>query len=234
MTTAAAPERTKRVSLVIAAHDEADTISDVVGRAREAIGADLCEVIVVDDGSTDATAAEAEGAAARVVKLWPNRGKGEALRAGIAESTGDWLVFIDADGQDDPEEIPLLLAEARGDAVLVNGSRFLGDMRSGAISVPNWFGNVFMTGVLDALFLARITDSQAGFRVIRGDVARALPLRSTEYEIETEMLAKVLRGGHRVIEVPVTRYQRAAGRTDFRRIRNGLRILATIVRERLL
>ncbi|MFT7622427.1 MAG: glycosyltransferase involved in cell wall biosynthesis [Myxococcota bacterium] len=220
------------VSVVIAAHDEAPTIQDVVHRARAAVGRG-CEVIVVDDGSSDDTAREAEAAGARVISLWPNGGKGAALRTGISESTGDWLVFIDADGQDDPAEIPLLLEHAWGDTVMVNGSRFIGTMRSGAISGPNWFGNVFMTGMLDLVFLAGITDSQAGFRAIRGDVARAMDLRSTEYEIETEMLAKVLKSGGRVVEVPVTRDKRAAGTTDFRRIRNGLRILGTILRERI-
>ncbi len=217
-----------RVSVVIAAHDEAATIADVVRAATAAIGDEVeHEVIVVDDGSTDDTARLAEDAGARVIRVWPNGGKGAALRTGIAESGGDWLVFIDADGQDDPAEIPQLLEHAWGDTVLVNGSRFIGTMRRGAISGPNWFGNVFMTAFLDLLFLAPITDSQAGFR------ARALPLRSTEYEIETEMLAKVLRAGHRVVEVPVTRDKRAAGTTDFRRIRNGLRILGTILRERI-
>lgn len=220
------------VDVVIAAHNEAATIADVVRRATQAVGRG-CTVIVVDDGSTDDTARQAESAGARVIQLSPNGGKGAALRTGIAESTGDWLVFIDADGQDDPDEIPLLLEHAWGDTVMVNGSRFIGTMRSGAISGPNWFGNLFMTGLLDLLFVAPITDSQAGFRAIRGDIARALPLRSVEYEIETEMLAKLLRAGHRVVEVPVTRDKRAAGTTDFRRIRNGLRILGTIVRERI-
>ncbi len=221
-----------RVSLVIAAHNEAETIGAVVEAAREVLGHTLIEAIVVDDGSTDGTLEAAERAGAHCYRLSPNRGKGSALRTGISASTGEWLVFIDADGQDDPREIPLLLAEAKGDTVMVNGSRFLGRLEDGAISRPNYVGNRALTGVFNVLFGTRITDTQAGFRAIRGDVARHLALHATEYEIETEMLAHVLRRGYRVVEVPVTRYPRKAGVTDFKRIRNGLRILGTILSER--
>lgn len=222
-----------RVSIVIAAHDEAATIFDVVTRACAAVEDHEVEVIVVDDGSTDGTAEAAAAAGAGVIRLPQNRGKGVALRTGITASSGDWLIFIDADGQDDPDEIPKLLAQATDGVGMVSGSRWLGTMHSGAISLPNYFGNLLMTGLLDLAFGARITDSQAGFRVISGDLARRLDLTSVEYEIETEMLAKVLKTGHRVVEVPVGRYERSAGTTDFRRIRNGLRILRTIAKERL-
>jgi glycosyltransferase involved in cell wall biosynthesis len=226
----------KTVSVVIAAHNEAPTIADVVKRARAAVDGETdtecVEVLVIDDGSSDGTYGAAESAGARTLRLAPNQGKGKALRVGIEASVGDWLVFLDADGQDDPDEIPKLLAEAKPDVGLVNGSRFLGRMERGAISRPNWVGNVAMTGLFDLAFGTKITDSQAGFRAISGEIARGLILSSVEYEIETEMLAKVLRAGHRVVEVPVTRYPRAAGATDFRRVRNGLRILRTIIKER--
>jgi glycosyltransferase involved in cell wall biosynthesis len=187
----------------------------------------------VDDGSTDNTAGEAERAQARVVRLAQNQGKGVALRTGIQASRGRWLVFLDADGQDDPAEIPKLLGAVNDNVALVNGSRFMGELKKGAISRANWVGNVMITGIFDLCFGARITDTQAGFRVMDGDIARDLKLVSQEYEIETEILAKVLRRGLQVVEIPVTRYQRAAGHTDFRRIRNGLRILKTIIRERV-
>ncbi len=221
-----------RVSLVIAAHNEAGTIVDVLAQATAAI-AEPCEAIVVDDGSTDNTADLATEAGAQVIRLTPNRGKGVALRRGIDASRGQWLVFIDADGQDDPAEIPLLLQAAHDGVVLVNGSRFKGSLRQGAISRSNLLGNLVMTGLFDLLFLARITDSQAGFRVFHGPTARAFELRAVEYEIETEMLAAALGSGMRIVEVPVTRYRRQAGATDFRRIRNGLAILRTIVAERI-
>ena len=220
------------LEVIIAAHDEAAAIGAVVsGLLRALPGAD---VIVVDDGSVDPTSARAREAGARVVHLWPNRGKGVALREGIAASTRRWLLFIDGDGQDDPEDARKLLA-ARGPGVaMVNGSRFIGTLHRGAISGPNLLGNLLMTGVLDLCFGATITDSQAGFRVIDGELARAMPLRSRQYEIESEMLAKLLKAGHQVREIPVDRYERAGGTTDFRRIRNGLRILGTILSERFL
>ena len=220
------------MSVVIAAHNEGATIADVVNSARSAAGVD-CEMIVVDDGSSDNTAQNAESAGATVFRLDTKQGKGVALRTGIERSSGRWLVFLDADGQDDPQEIPLLLDAANDDVALVNGSRFLGCLEDGAISAPNWLGNVMITGLFDLCFGTRITDTQAGFRVIHGELARSLPLESKEYKIETEMLAKVLRRGLRVVEVPVTRYQRAGGTTDFRRIRNGLRIVRTILKERV-
>ena len=222
-----------RISVVIAAHNEAETIGGVVRTCIEVLGPDLHELIVVDDGSTDTTYPVARAAGARLIRLVPNRGKGVALRRGIEQSSGDWIVFLDADGQDDPTEIPTLLSAATGDTALVNGSRFLGTLNKGAISKPNLVGNIVMTGLLDLAFGARITDSQAGFRAIRGDIARGLKLTATEYEIETEMLAQVLKAGHRVVEVPVNRYARSAGRTDFRRIRNGMRILWTIGSQRM-
>lgn len=191
------------------------------------------ELIVVDDGSTDGTADEAEAEGALVIRCWPNQGKGVAMRKGIAAATSDWLIFLDADGQDDPAEIPRLLDAIEDDVALINGSRFLGVLEPGAIHPVNKVANVSLTRLLSLLYGQRITDSQAGFRVLRADLARALALQSREYEFETEVLAKILRRGLRVVEVPVTRYPRAAGRTDFRRVHNGLRILKMILKERV-
>ena len=135
-----------RISVVIAAHNEVDTIGEVVQQCIAVLGASLHELIVVDDGSTDNTYGQARMNGARVIRLVPNRGKGVAIRRGIEQTSGDWIVFLDADGQDDPVEIPKLLEAATGDTVLVNGSRFLGTLNEGAISKPNFIGNIAMTG----------------------------------------------------------------------------------------
>ncbi|MEE2829977.1 MAG: glycosyltransferase family 2 protein [Myxococcota bacterium] len=222
----------EEIGVVMAAHNEEGAVGAVVRRSREVLGPAV-DILVVDDGSTDGTAAEAEAAGARVLRLWPNGGKGAAMRAGIAASRADWLVFIDADGQDDPGEIPVLLAERKADVALINGSRFLGELKSGSIHPANRVGNIVLTRLFAKLFGQAITDSQAGFRVVRGDLLRTLPLRGDEYEFETEVLGRLLRQGRRVVEVPVTREARAAGSTDFRRVRNGLRILGTMLALRV-
>lgn len=218
------------IEVVIAAHNEAGSIADVIHKVQQALPD--APILVVDDGSRDRTSVLAAEAGARVLRIEVNGGKGAAMRRGIAETTADWVLFLDADGQDDPAEIPVLLAAAGEGVSMVNGSRFLGDLRPGSIHPANRVGNVTLTRLFAVLFGQPITDSQAGFRLLNGPVVRAMNLRCREYEFETEVLAKALKGGGRVIEVPVTRYPRSAGRTDFRRVRNGLRILATMLRER--
>ena len=219
---------TLRISAVLAAHDEEGNVGDVVRGVRLHCP-DLHELLVVDDGSRDGTAAEAEAAGAPVLRLSPNRGKGAALLAGLREVDGDYVLFIDADGQDDPADIPRLVDQARAGADFVNGSRWLGTLQRGAISLPNRVGNRAMTELLNLRHGARITDSQAGFRLIRRSLLDPDRFRSREYEVETEMLLHAIRSGATVREVPVTRYPRGEGDTDFRRVRNGVRILATIL-----
>jgi glycosyltransferase involved in cell wall biosynthesis len=216
---------------VIAAYNEGPVIGDVIRRVR-AVLKPGDDILVVDDGSKDDTSEAARAAGARVVRQEPNQGKGRAIIRGLQEAVGDAVLFIDGDGQDYPEEIPLLLAEMDKGADLVNGSKFIGRLKEGAISVPNYFGNRFMSGLINLLFGVRITDSQAGFRCFRLDKLRGIRLTAKEYEIETEMLIKAIRRGFKIVEVPVTRDRRAAGRTSFKRIRNGLRILGTILKLR--
>ncbi|MDP8255002.1 MAG: glycosyltransferase family 2 protein [Candidatus Alcyoniella australis] len=220
-----------KISAVVCAHNEQDSIEDVLHKLAR-LGS-LYELIVVDDGSIDSTAQIAEGAGAQVLALRPNQGKGRAIAAGIKAARGDWVLFIDGDGQDHPRDVPKLIQAATDGADLVNGSKFIGSIERGAISGPNYWGNRLMSGLINLLFGARISDSQSGFRLIRAKFLKALQLRSAQYEIETEILISALKQGLRVVEVPVLRSPRSAGRTDFRRIRNGLRILWTILRLRM-
>lgn len=229
-----APDAPPRISVVVPCHNEAHTVQRILRGVREALPD--AEVIVIDDGSTDGTAELAEQVdGVRVVRLPQNGGKGVALRRGIEEARGEVLVFLDGDGQDSPEDILRLLAELESGprVALVNGSKFIGGCEDGAISLPNYWGNRFMSSLINLLFGASISDSQSGFRVIRADLARTMPLTSTQYEIETEMLCKALKAGEDVREIPVVRKARAGGTTGFRRVHNGLRILRMIIRERV-
>ncbi len=220
------------VGVLIAAYNEGPAIGAVV-RGCLAHTPGLREVLVVDDGSRDDTAAEAERAGAKVHRLSVNGGKGAALREGLARVAGDVVVLLDGDGQDPPEEIPRLLAALAPDVDLVVGSRFLGRFEDGAITPVNRVGNLALTGVLNLLFGARVTDSQAGFRALRRRAVDGLRLEARRYDIETEVLVQVLARGGRVVEVGVTRAARAHGQSGLHAVRDGTRILARMIRLRV-
>jgi glycosyltransferase involved in cell wall biosynthesis len=195
---------------------------------------DFVEVIVVDDGSTDGTAQAAEAAGARVVRLEENAGKGVALRLGISESVGDVMLFIDADGQDDPAEIPTVLGPILADESLgmVIGSRFQGVFHEGSITPLNRVGNRCITWLFNRLYGVELTDTQAGFRAVRRDAIELTELTAVRYEIETELTLHVLRRGAKVIEVPVSRSSRLGGSTGFEVARDGLRIVRMMATRR--
>jgi glycosyltransferase involved in cell wall biosynthesis len=221
-----------RVSIVLPAFDEAETIGSIV-RACFAHTPRPFEVIVVDDGSTDETARRAESAGARVVRLSRNCGKGVALREGFAAARGEIVLMLDADGQDDPAEIPTLLDAMTPDVDMVVGSRFQGHFEEGSITPLNRAGNRFLTLVLNVLFRTSMTDTLAGFKAVRASRLRGLALEARRYDIEVELLLALLHAGARVIEVPVRRAPRAHGSSRLDSFRDGLRVLVRIVRLRV-
>jgi glycosyltransferase involved in cell wall biosynthesis len=218
------------VSVVIPAHNEAPTIESVVLSVADAVPG--AEILVVDDGSRDDTAAVAEAAGATVLRLPVNVGKGAAVREGMEASSGDIIVLIDADGQDNPYEIPLLVGAFRGDVDLVLGSRFLGQFRPGAITRLNYLGTKFITWTVDVLFGQPITDPLAGFRAIRRAALQRIDLRARGYDIEVDMVLRVIKAGGRVVEVPASRAPRGHGESDLNSFRDGLLILRRILSVR--
>jgi glycosyltransferase involved in cell wall biosynthesis len=219
------------VSIVIPAHNERQTIERVVRSSADAIPG--AEIIVVDDGSTDDTYEAAAGAGARVIRLDPNQGKGAALRRGIQDATGEILVFIDGDGQDSPYEIPLLVGAFTPDVDLVLGSRFLGHFRPGAITRLNLVGTRFITFLVNQMFGSRVTDPLAGFRAVRRSILERIELKAQGYDIEVDLLLRVLRAGGRVVEVPASRSARPFGTSDLSSLRDGILIARRILQVRL-
>jgi len=219
------------VSAVVPAHDEADVIADVVRDCY--VHGDVDEVVVVDDGSRDATAERARQAGARVVRLARRGGKGRAVRTGAAAARGDVLVFLDGDGQDPARDIPSLVAAIDRGADLAIGSRFVGTFEPGAITALDRLGNRMLTQVLAWLYARPISDSQAGFKAIRRQLFDDLELRADGFDIEAELLARAILQGASIVEVPVTRRARVRGQSRLRRVPDGLRILSRIVAVRL-
>ena len=190
-----------RVAALVPAFNEAAPIANVVSGIRGLVD----QVIVVDDGSADNTAARATGAGAVVLRHERNAGKGNAVRTGLAHvMNGPFthVLLLDGDMQHLPAEAATLItaaAESGADAVL-GERRFFRQNMPAARYHANRLGSV----VLSWFVGVRLRDTQCGFRIFRLDALRRLRLRATGYEIETEMLVKVRRRGGRLASVPIT------------------------------
>jgi glycosyltransferase involved in cell wall biosynthesis len=161
------------------------------------------EVLVVDDGSGDATPGEALSAGARVLARGENGGKGRAIRDGLADLLGrdvTHVAFVDADGQHDPADLPALLSAARAGADFVVGSRL---KDPATMPAKNFWANSIGDKVLSRMTGLEIEDGQSGYRVIASRLLRRLRLRANRYSIENEILIKAAPHVERFATVPV-------------------------------
>lgn len=198
------------ISLIIPALDE----EHAIGPLLEAVDRRLVrDVIVGDNGSRDATAAVARARGAEVVAV-AERGYGAACAGALARVREDVeiVVFMDADGSDDPAEIPLLLApllETQADLVI--GSRPLGTIEPGALTPQQRFGNWLATRLIRAMYGHRYTDL-GPFRAIRRELLDRIAMQDRRYGWTVEMQMRALQLGARVSEVPV-RYRKRVGKS---------------------
>jgi glycosyltransferase involved in cell wall biosynthesis len=216
---------------LIAAFNEEAHVADVVkGTAPYA-----SPVVVVDDGSTDNTAGRARDAGAIVIRHEENCGKGHAIRTGleyVLKQACSHVLLLDADLQHDPAEIPRLVAcaeQSRGDFVI--GER---EFRREAMPTARFHANVIGSAILSRFIGADVADSQSGFRLIRTDLLRRVQLTGTGYEIETEMLIKLVRGGAAVERVTIQRLQYEGAHSKIRPFWDTFRTCMLAVRYRYL
>ena len=222
--------RQPRVTVILPVYNEEKSIREVILKSQMVLGEEG-EILVVDDGSTDGTADEVRKTTARLISHPRNQGKGVTFRTGIEHARGEVIVVMDADGQDDPEDMPQLLeAQRQNEADFVNGSRFLGTMSRGAISWVNLLGTYGVDFIINKILGIRITDSQAGFRCFKADKLGELDLRCEWYDIETETVIKAHRKGHKIIEVPVGREKREYGQSGHRKLKFALRFFKLLYR----
>jgi len=196
-------------TVIIPALNEAGNIHQLV---REVLAIQPAEVIVVDNGSTDGTAQEAQAAGARVV-LEPRRGYGYACAAGVRCAQSDVLAFLDGDFSFLPSELPRLLEPIQsGKADLVLGSRWLGGIAPGSMPFQQRFGNWLVARLMNALYGLSISDL-GPYRTIRRPLLISLELHEMTYGWPAEMIVKTARAGGRIQEAPVSYHSRRAGRS---------------------
>lgn len=188
-------------AVVIPCLNEAKAVGDVVIAVRKL----LRDVVVVDDGSTDDTAAVAKAAGASIIRHEQPCGKGAALRDGWAEAQRRgfaWAVSMDGDGQHAPGDLPEFLERAsRGDVALVSGNRMADT--AGMPFVRRWT-NRFMSACLSRVAGVPLPDSQCGYRLMRLEPWSGLPVNSCCFEIESEILVQFARAGLGIAFVPIT------------------------------
>jgi glycosyltransferase involved in cell wall biosynthesis len=238
-----------KLSVVIPVYNEKGTLEELLRRvARVPIPK---QVVIVDDASTDGTGdrirkleeefrAQGAGAIGLTGEIPPlemtfaylpvNQGKGAAVREGIRLTTGDIVLVQDADLEYDPADYPALVAPiAEGRADVVYGSRLKqGDLQKGYFG--NYLGNRLLTMVSNVFTGLSLTDMETCYKTMRGEIARGLKLESNRFGFDPEITAKLARGRHRIVEVPV----RYTGRTyaEGKKIRwsDGLVVVRAILK----
>lgn len=215
---------TTKVSVIIPAYNEAQTIGDLVSKIVELYPE--FEVIVINDGSIDDTDAVARGAGAHVHSHPHNIGNGAAIKSGIRIASGDILVFMDADLQHDPEEIRKTL-KYFPDYDMVVGARSSGDQAS----LGRAFGNTIYNYLASYVAKFTVSDLTSGFRAIKADIARNfLYLLPNTYSYPTTLTLGVLRTGRSVKYVPIRIHKRKRGKSKISLFRDGVRFFMIITK----
>lgn len=194
------------VSVIIPIYNEVGMIGEVLERVRAQPFRK--QLVLVDDCSHDGTGQWLEDHEAGrpdtiVLHHDRNRGKGAAIRTGLCEAGGDVILIQDADLEYQPEELPGLLEPiVRGETGVVYGSRFMGTVRK--MRLPNRVANWLLATMVSVLYGQRITDEATAYKLFRREVIGEIELKCERFEFCPEVTAKVLRKGHRIVELPVT------------------------------
>lgn len=219
-----------RVSVVIPTLNEAENLPHVFARLPTD---DLFEVIIVDGHSSDDTVSIARSLYPPVrVVLQNGEGKGNALACGFAAARGDVIVMLDADGSTDPAEIPRFLGSLFAGADFAKGSRFVNGGGSVDLTPLRRFGNRALSGVVNWLYGTSYTDLCYGYNAFWSDVLPAINVDCTGFEVETLINVRIAKAGLVVSEVASIEHRRIHGVSKLNPMRDGLRVLRTILAER--
>ncbi|MCB9784867.1 MAG: glycosyltransferase family 2 protein [Candidatus Omnitrophica bacterium] len=210
-------------SVLVPAFNEAQTIHEVVDAIRSQ-HPDF-EVTVIDDASTDSTGDLAEKAGANVIRRKTNQGYGAALKEGLRQAKGEFVLFMDADGQHRAEELSKLIEEIEG-ADMVVGSR----PKEILVRSRSW-GKKFLAWIANYLSRQEIPDLNSGFRVLRKEAALSyLPILPNGFSLTTTITLAMLKDGREVRYVPIEGSPRKGGESQVRMVRDGMGTLLMILR----
>jgi glycosyltransferase involved in cell wall biosynthesis len=217
-----------RISVIIPAQNEAKNLPYVL----PLIPSWVHEVILVGGHSTDNTVEVAQRLMSEIkIIRQTGKGKGNALRCGLAASTSDIIVMMDADGSSDPREIPRFVEVLLAGAYFAKGSRFIDDGGSGDLTPLRKLGNRVLKSIVNYLFRVRFTDLCYGYNAFWKGCFDFFEIDCEGFEVETLMSLRVCKANLEVVEVPSYEHQRIHGTSNLHTFRDGWRVLKMIVKE---
>jgi glycosyltransferase involved in cell wall biosynthesis len=226
--------RYRKLSVIVPVYNERNTVAEIVRQMRAVELPIAREIVIVDDGSDDGTRdvlSQLADSTVHVVLHPNNRGKGAAIRTGLAQVTGDLVLIQDADLEYDPEDWPKLISPIlKGRAQVVYGSRFTGERRN--MLFLHWVGNRFLSLVTNVLYNTTLSDMETCYKLFDAKAIEGLTIVSNRFDFEPEITAKVLRRGHRIYEVPISYAGREVDEGKKITWRDGFTALAALVRFR--
>jgi len=236
----------EKVSVIIPARDEANSIGSLISRTKESLSAYEYEIIVVDDGSKDNTKDIARSSSVMTLSHDRSLGKGAAMKSGAGSATGDIFVFLDGDGAHYPEDIPSVIAPIlQNKADLIIGSRDFHTSEAFSFYWPRRVANhlaSFITSIIISFSLPivtlfkcpikwiKVTDAESGFKAISRGNWHRLNLISRGFEIETEMIYEAARNKLAIAEVPIS-CNWEGGTSSLSVLKDGLKTVKLLVRK---
>jgi glycosyltransferase involved in cell wall biosynthesis len=230
------PPKIRKLSVIVPVFNERNTVVEVLRRMRVVELPDGIEreIIVVDDGSSDGTRdvlRQLGDSTVRIVMHEGNRGKGAAVRTGLALASGDYVLIQDADLEYDPDDWPRLIAPVmRGRARVVYGSRFTGERRN--MLFLHWIGNRALSLVTNVLYNTTLSDMETCYKLVDRELLVELGLRCDRFDIEPEITSKILKRRIRIYEVPISYMGREFDEGKKITWRDGFAALWTLVKFR--
>lgn len=218
-----------RVSIVIPAHNEAKNLPYILPFLPDWVH----EVILVNDHSTDETVEVARKLLPEIhlVHTQSTRGKGGALQAGFAETSGDIIVMMDGDGSSDPREIPRFVKALLSGAYFAKGSRFIRDGGSEDITRLRRFGAYILTSFANQLFRTHASDMFCGLNAFWKDCLNFFTIDCEGFDVEMLIHLRVCKANLEMVEVPSYEHSRIHGSSNFRTFQDGWYVLRMILRE---
>jgi glycosyltransferase involved in cell wall biosynthesis len=228
-----------KLSIIIPVFNEENTIQAVV---KKIIALKLpCrkEIIIVNDGSTDATADKINNLTIeyknlKILTHKQNSGKGAAIRTGVKQATGNYILIQDADLEYNPQEIWKLLSAINNNAEkpqAIYGSRF--KINRPTMPFLYYLGNIILTSVTNLLYGCQLTDMETGYKLLPAKSIKELDLQSNRFDLEPEITAKLIKNNYQIIEVPINYRGRSHLAGKKITIKDSIGAIITLLKYRL-